>query len=83
MLERFGIAGVGLDNLEEVYNPIRSGLFSMSENRANLIQKGMTAHLAETLARRYILKSDSNQVFTLMDFFSSTSSHSEALNALH
>jgi hypothetical protein len=37
ILERFGIHGVRLDNIEEVYNPIKSGMGSMAETRKHLI----------------------------------------------
>jgi hypothetical protein len=29
IMERYGIQGVNLDNIEEVYNPNKSGIFSM------------------------------------------------------
>lgn len=52
--ERFGFKGVNLDNLEQIYNPLKSGNSSLHATRSRLLQKGMTAELADSLARRYI-----------------------------
>lgn len=54
MLERFGIKGVNLDNIEQVYNPVNTGIASMSATRTFLIQKGMSEELADSLAKRYL-----------------------------
>lgn len=47
VIERYGILGVQLDNLEQLYNPLLSGIGSITETRSYLIQKGMNAALAD------------------------------------
>ena len=37
IIERFGITGVSLDNIEQLYNPIHSGFGSIHETRSFLI----------------------------------------------
>lgn len=37
VFERFGFKGVNLDNLEQVYNPLRSGNSSLHETRTHLL----------------------------------------------
>jgi hypothetical protein len=82
VLQRFGIKGVSLDNIEQVYNPLISGISSMHATRTFLISKGMTNELADNLARRYINKLESSgQIFSIMDFFN-TASNATALNTL-
>lgn len=83
VLDRFGVKGVSLDNLEQVYNPLVSGFGTMQAARAHLIKKGMTAELADKLAQRYIskLEQEGSQVYSLMDFFNGKAS-ADAINAL-
>ena len=84
MLERFGIRGVSLDNLEQLYNPMHSGFTSLHATRTHLIKNGMTDDLADNLAKRYInrLESAANgHICSIMDFFNSKAS-AESLNTL-
>lgn len=87
VLERFGIKGVNLDNIEQVYNPVKTGITSMSATRTFLIQKGMSEELADSLAKRYLNRletSKSVSIVSLMDLFNSSTSQAsaEALSAL-
>ena len=87
VLERFGIKGVNLDNIEQVYNPVNTGIASMSATRTFLIQKGMSEELADSLAKRYLNRletSKSVSIVSLMDLFTSSTSQAsaEALSAL-
>lgn len=87
MLERFGIKGVNLDNIEQVYNPVNTGIASMSATRTFLIQKGMSEELADSLAKRYLNRletSNSVSIVSLMDLFNSSTSQAsaEALSAI-
>ena len=82
--ERFGIKGVNLDTLEQVFNPLKSGNASLHATRTHLIKKGMTTEMADSLAKRYIFKleqSDKSHVCSIMDFFDSHKS-AAALNTL-
>ena len=79
MLTRFGLSDLSLDNIEQVFNPLVTGFTSMAEARAHLIKRGMTAELADTLARKYI--NNQTQVYTVMDFFEGAKD-STAINAL-
>lgn len=84
MLERFGIKGVSLDNLEQIYNPLNSGFGSLHATRTHLIQRGMTSDLADSLAKRYLNRleqSSTTHIVSLMDLFNSSTS-ATALNAL-
>jgi hypothetical protein len=54
--DRFGILGVQLNNLEDVYNPMLSGRGSMLDTRSHLIRKGMSSEFADSLAKKYINK---------------------------
>lgn len=84
ILERFSIKGVNLDNIEQLYNPLNSGFSKLHETRTHLIRQGMTAELADNLARRYInrLESSGGHICSIMDFFNSTSTNATSLNAL-
>ena len=82
VLTRFGILGINLDNLEQLYSPLLTGLGSMSNARFFLIQRGMTAELADSLALRYIQHLErSKEIHSIMDFFDCARS-GDALNAL-
>lgn len=77
VLERFGIKGVNLNNIEQVYNPVNTGIASMQDTRTFLIQKGMSEELADNLAKRYLNQletSKSVQIVSVMDLFNSSSS---------
>jgi len=66
---------VTLDNIEQVYNPVYTGIASMSETRTFLIQKGMTEELADTLAKRYLNRLENSQtvsIVSIMDLFNSS-----------
>jgi hypothetical protein len=84
--ERLGIEGIRLDNLEQIYNPANSGVFSILENRDNFVRKGMGQELADELAMRYIQIVEARSmgaVYTLFDAFSTSSKHgSEAVRNL-
>lgn len=56
----------------------------MAETRRYLIQKGMTAELADTLAKRYInrLESSKGHICSIMDLFDSRKDQSKSLNTL-
>jgi hypothetical protein len=84
VLERFGVKGVSLDNIEQLYNPHYSGIASMQATRTYLIKRGMTKDLADILAKRYInrLETSGGSIHSVMDFFSSTTSNASALNEL-
>lgn len=83
ILDRFGIKNVALDNLEQLYNPLNSGLPSMQETRRHLIQRGMTEELADTIAKRYITRCEQGgHVCSIMDLFNSSSNASASINAL-
>jgi hypothetical protein len=53
-LDRFGLAGITLDRLDQVYNPMVTGYGSLEETRRFLISKSMTAAFADKLAETYI-----------------------------
>ncbi len=70
ILERFGIASINMENIEQVYNVKYSGIGSLAETRRYLIKKGMTAEFADNLAKRYLNRLESSsQVFSIMDLF--------------
>lgn len=52
--ERLGISGIKLDEIEEIYNPVRTGLGTMTATRSYLIKKGMSSEFADSLAHQYI-----------------------------
>jgi hypothetical protein len=51
----------------------------MQATRTFLIQKGMTSELADTLAKRYLNLLEESQIFSILDLFSSSTSHSGGL----
>jgi hypothetical protein len=65
-----------------VYNPLNSGFSNLQETRSHLIQKGMSAQLADALAKRYLNLLETQRIYSVMDFFNSSSSNSLALNNL-
>lgn len=74
--ERYGYSNIGLENLEELYNPAVTGIFDMVSNRRHLMEKGMTADFADLLAKRYITKAEvckelngNAHVCSIMDLF--------------
>ena len=89
IFDRYGVQGVSLTNLEELYNPMFTGIFSMQDNRRNLIKHGMTAQFADQLAKRYIdkftpheLLGDKGLICSIMDLFNSKNSGSKAITKL-
>jgi len=55
-LRLYGIDGINFANMEEVYNPLMSGLGSMHKVRQHLLSRGMTAQFTDILAAKYIKK---------------------------
>jgi len=53
-LHKHGIDGITFGSMEQVYNPLRSGISSMQETRASLLKQGMSANFADNLAARYL-----------------------------
>ena len=51
---QYGIQGIKYGNLEQVYDPMMTGIGSMFETRKHLLAKGMTPQFADLLAARYI-----------------------------
>lgn len=78
------MSGINVENLEQLYNPLYTGIGSMEETREFLIERGMTTALADNLAKEYLLNLESKnaQIFSLMDFFNSKKNDSKAINAL-
>ena len=54
--EGYGIDGITYDNVEEVYNPLRTGFGSLYETHHYLLSMGMKADMSQTLCRRYLNK---------------------------
>lgn len=72
--------GVGIDNLEDVFNPVIGGFASISATRDHLINNGMTPALADQLVGKYLSKGRrEGHVCSLMDLFTSAESK-RALN---
>lgn len=84
--QRYGIFGVNMDNIEQVFNPTKSGFFSMHQTRSHLIKNGMIASFADSLAKRYISMLESNQagnhVFSVIDLFNTSNKSDSAISAL-
>ncbi|CDW78620.1 UNKNOWN [Stylonychia lemnae] len=87
--ERFNIKDIQLDNLEQLYNPLKTGISNMIDNRAYLIKNGMSQQLADLLAKRYLnsleislRNGDGSHICTLMDLFDSRLDQSQSLNSL-
>ena len=40
--DRYDISGINMDNIDQVYNPLYSGICSMEKTRELLIKKGMS-----------------------------------------
>ena len=73
MQERFAISGVTFSNLEQVYDPLVSGLPSMAEVRSHLTANGMSHSLADSLAIKYLKglrNKDRATVCAVVDLFS-------------
>lgn len=87
--DRYAVSGVNITNLEELYNPMFTGIFDMLDNRQNLIKHGMTAQFADQLAKRYIDKftphevlGENGHICSIMDLFNTKASGSKALTQL-
>jgi hypothetical protein len=48
--DRYDISGVNIDTIDQVYNPVFSGIGSMEKTREYLIKKGMSSAFADSLA---------------------------------
>lgn len=82
-LRLYGIDGINFANMEEVYNPLVSGLGSMHKVRQHLLSRGMTAQFTDILAAKYIKKVEENDsIFTIMDFFSTNRDSFKAMDTL-
>ena len=80
MSESYGIAGVSIDNIEQVFNPYVSGVAQLAEQRQRLVSAGMSVELADSLLKQYLNKvTREGNVFSLIDFFVNR----EAKEALH
>jgi len=77
--ERFGITGVNFKNIEQVYNPMLSGIASMTATHKHLINQGMPVHLADSLAVKYLNSMNEKTVCTVMDLFGAPN---EGFNAI-
>ena len=54
--EDLGHESISWDNIEQLYNPHLSGVFSIHDQKRKLINAGMTERLAEELRRQYLSK---------------------------
>ena len=54
--EDFGHAEIGWNNIEQLYNPHVSGVYSIEEQKRRLVAAGMSVNLAEELSRQYLSK---------------------------
>ena len=76
----YGLNGITYNNIEQVYNPLVSGVGSLHKQKQKLVSQGMPLALADHLCRKYLSEvSESSNVFALMDLFTSK----EAKRALH
>jgi hypothetical protein len=80
--ERFGISSVNFKNIEQVYNPMLSGIASMTATHKHLISQGMPVHLADSLAVKYLNSLNGKTVCTVMDLYSSFNQGSNALKQI-
>lgn len=81
--EQYGIKGITIDNIEDVYDSRVTGLGDMMQTRDHLISKGMSGSFADYLARRYIKKVErESDIYTIMDFFDHRK-NADASQALH
>ena len=54
--EGYGIDGVTIDNMDMVYDPLVSGIGSLSRRKQQLVSQGMTLAAADNLLQRYLNK---------------------------
>jgi hypothetical protein len=54
--EDFGHSQIEWNNIEQVYNPHVSGVYSIEDQKQRLIIAGMSSHLAERLRLLYLSK---------------------------
>lgn len=87
-LERYNISHIGINNLEEVFNPAKIGIYSLVDIKDHLVEKGMSAHVAQKIGERYLSKLEDKvrggvaHQCRIMDFFDIKKDHSKSLNAL-
>lgn len=79
--EGFAIEGINYDNIEQVYNPLLTGLGSLHATHEYLMSQGMSPDTSNMLCRKYLnqLAQTENHQCTLMDLFCDQTSK----NALH
>ena len=78
--ERYGINGLSYDNIEQVFNPMNSGIPTMGATRDHLVAHGMNPDLADQLSQRYLnrlYRENDYHVCTLMDLFKSAETDSK------
>jgi len=46
-LVQYGIDGISFSSIEQVYNPLVTGIATMAQTRAHLVRKGMTPDYAD------------------------------------
>ena len=80
--EGYGIDGVTIDNMDMVYDPLVSGIGSLSRRKQQLVSQGMTLAAADNLLQRYLnKKAQSGSIVSLMDLFSSQKAKTALNNA--
>jgi hypothetical protein len=68
--EGCGVENVTWDNMEQVYNPINSGVASLAKQRVKLISQGMSVKMADDLCQQYLNQLvREGEVYSMMDFF--------------
>ena len=80
--EGYGIDGVTIDNMDMVYDPLVSGIGSLSRRKQQLVSQGMTLEAADNLLQKYLnKKAQSGSIVSLMDLFSSQKAKTVLNNA--
>jgi len=49
VFQLFGVANVKFDSLEEIFNPLNSGVFSLNAQKDTLVKKGMSEAFCQDL----------------------------------
>jgi hypothetical protein len=77
----FGMEGIDYENVEQVYDPMRTGCGSLYAANRYLVSQGMSPEMSRELCRRYLnkLAEKGNHHCSLMDFFCDR----ESKKALH
>mgnify|MGYP000347554634 CR=1 FL=1 len=81
-LVQYGIDGISFSSIEQVYNPLVTGIATMAQTRAHLVRKGMTPDYADQLAAKYIKNLEHGQVVRVMDFFDTKRDDFKAMQIL-